>query len=90
MKCVLTVVGKDRVGIIYEVTKVLAKERINVLDISQTIVSGYFTMIMITDLSGCDKTIEVIREELNVLGTKIGMEVRIQHEDIFNAMHTIG
>ncbi|MDY5913089.1 MAG: ACT domain-containing protein [Inconstantimicrobium porci] len=90
MKCVLTVVGKDRVGIIYEVTKVLAKERINVLDISQTIVSGYFTMIMITDLSGCDKTIEEIREELNVLGTKIGMEVRIQHEDIFNAMHTIG
>lgn len=90
MKCVLTVVGKDRVGIIYEVTKVLAKERINVLDISQTIVSGYFTMIMITDLSGCDKTIEEIREALNVLGTKIGMEVRIQHEDIFNAMHTIG
>lgn len=90
MKCVLTVVGKDRVGIIYEVTKVLSKEGINILDISQTIVSGYFTMIMITDLSKCDKTIEEVREELNNLGTKIGMEVRIQHEDIFNAMHTIG
>lgn len=90
MKCVLTVVGKDRVGIIYEVTKVLSKEKINILDISQTIVSGYFTMIMITDLSDCDKTIEEVREELNDLGTRIGMEVRIQHEDIFNAMHTIG
>lgn len=90
MKCVLTVVGKDRVGIIYEITKVLTKEQINILDISQTIISGYFTMIMITDVSKCTKTIEVIRKELDELGKKIGMEVRIQHEDIFNAMHTIG
>lgn len=89
MKCVLTVVGKDRVGIIYEVSKVLSEENINILDISQTIVGGYFTMIMITDISGCKKSIEDVRAELNKLGNKIGMEVRIQHEDIFNAMHTI-
>lgn len=89
MKGVVTVVGKDRVGIIYEVSKVLAGEKINVLDISQTILNGYFTMIMITDLSLCTKSIEEIREELNKLGESIGMEVRIQHEDIFNTMHNI-
>ncbi|GKX67778.1 ACT domain-containing protein [Inconstantimicrobium mannanitabidum] len=89
MKGVVTVVGKDRVGIIYEVSKVLAGEKINVLDISQTILNGYFTMIMITDLSLCNKSIEEIREELNKLGESIGMEVRIQHEDIFSTMHNI-
>lgn len=89
MKGVVTVVGKDRVGIIYEVSKVLAGEDINVLDISQTIVGGYFTMIMITDLSLCKKSIEEIRVELNKLGESISMEVRIQHEDIFNTMHNI-
>lgn len=89
MKAVVTVVGKDRVGIIYEVSKVLAGEKINVLDISQTILNGYFTMIMLTDLSLCNKSIEEIREELNKLGESIGMEVRIQHEDIFNTMHNI-
>lgn len=89
MKAVVTVVGKDRVGIIYDVTKVLAENSVNVLNISQTILDGYFTMIMITDISKSNKSIAELRETFSSLESKLGVDIRIQHEDIFNSMHNI-
>ncbi|CDM69733.1 Hypothetical protein CM240_2609 [Clostridium bornimense] len=89
MKAVVTVVGKDRVGIIFDVTKVLAENSVNVLNISQTILDGYFTMIMITDISKSNKSIAELRETFSSLESKLGVDIRIQHEDIFNSMHNI-
>lgn len=89
MKAVVTVVGKDRVGIIYDVTKVLAENSVNVLNISQTILDGYFTMIMITDISNSNKSVAELRETFSSLESKLGVDIRIQHEDIFNSMHNI-
>lgn len=89
MKAVVTVVGKDRVGIIYDVSKVLADNKINILNISQTIMDGYFTMIMTTDTSGSEKSFDELRTIFNGLAKEIEMDMRIQHEDIFNSMHKI-
>lgn len=89
MKAVVTVVGKDRVGIIYDVSKVLAENGINVLNISQTIMDEYFTMIMMTDTSKSGKTYDELKSVIDELAKSIGMDIRIQHEDIFNSMHKI-
>lgn len=89
MKAVVTVVGKDRVGIIYDVSKVLAENGINVLNISQTIMDEYFTMIMMTDTSKSGKTYGELKSVIDELAKSIGMDIRIQHEDIFNSMHKI-
>ena len=89
MKAVVTVVGKDRVGIIFDVTKVLAENNVNVLNISQTILDGYFTMIMITDISNSNKSVAELRETFSSLESKLGVDIRIQHENIFNSMHNI-
>ena len=88
-KCVITVVGKDTVGIIAKVCTYLAETKINILDISQTIVSGYFNMMMIADTSGSEKDAATISKELSEIGDKIGVVIRCQHEDIFNMMHRI-
>lgn len=89
MKAVVTVVGKDRVGIIYDLSKVLAENGINILNISQTIMDEYFTMIMMTDTSKANKSYEELRMVFDELAKSIGMDIRIQHEDIFNSMHKI-
>lgn len=89
MKAVVTVVGKDRVGIIYDLSKVLAENGINILNISQTIMDEYFTMIMMTDTSKANKSYEELRVVFDELAKSIGMDIRIQHEDIFNSMHKI-
>ncbi|MCT4563171.1 MAG: ACT domain-containing protein [Maledivibacter sp.] len=89
MKAVITVIGKDKIGIISEVTSVLAEKNANVLDISQTILQDYFTMIMIVELEKMDIHFMELKEKLEIVGKKIGMSVKIQHEDIFNAMHKI-
>lgn len=89
MKGIITVLGKDKVGIIAKVCTYLAEHHLNILDISQTIVQDYFNMMMIVDISGATKTFEVIVEELQQLGTEIGVEIKLQHEDIFNIMHRI-
>lgn len=89
MKAVVTVVGKDRVGIIYDVSKVLAENGINILNISQTIMDEYFTMIMMTDISKTEKSYEELRVVFDELAKSIGMDIKIQHEDIFNSMHKI-
>lgn len=88
-KTVITVVGKDSVGIIARVCTYLADNNINILDISQTIVQGYFNMMMIVDANDATKDGATIGEELDKLGEEIGVVIRAQHEDIFNKMHRI-
>lgn len=88
-KTIITVVGQDTVGIIARVCTYLADNNINILDISQTIVSGYFNMMMVTDASASKKSAEQIAEEMEQLGIKMGLSIRCMHEDIFNTMHRI-
>ena len=88
-KGIITVVGKDQVGIIAKVCSYLATKQVNILDISQTIIQGYFNMIMIFDLSHISEEFSVICEELDKLGVEIGVNIKLQHEDIFNKMHRI-
>ena len=87
-KAIITVVGKDTVGIIAKVCTYLAEHRINILDISQTIVQGYFNM-MIVDISALDSSFGQAAEELEKLGEGIGVSVKIQREEIFTKMHRI-
>lgn len=89
MKAVVTVVGKDRVGIIYDVTKVLSENNINIINISQTILDGYFTMIMITDISKCAKNLKEVKDIFDEFSAKSALDIKVQHEDIFNSMHKI-
>ena len=88
-KCIITVLGKDTVGIIAKVCTYLAENQINILDISQTIVQGYFNMMMITDFSLTEKEFRTITEELKTLGIEIGVKIRCQREDIFEKMHRL-
>ena len=88
-KTIITVVGKDTVGIIAKVCTYLADNGVNILDISQTIVQGYFNMMMIVDMNGAEKNFDVISTELADLGEKIGVIIKCQHEDIFDMMHRI-
>ena len=90
MKAIVTVVGKDQVGIIAGVCNTLADSRINVLDISQTIMEGYFTMMMVVDLAACETPFDQLRTILKDYGEGRGLSIRIQREDIFDAMHKIG
>ena len=88
-KSIITVVGKDTVGIIAKVCTYLAENNINILDISQTIVQDYFNMMMIVDANNADKKIGNIADELEKLGEEIGVQIKIQQVDIFNSMHRI-
>ena len=88
-KAIITVVGKDTVGIIARVCTYLAENRINILDISQTIVQDYFNMMMIVDVSSITKSFGDVAEELEKVGEAIGVKVKIQREDIFTKMHRI-
>ena len=89
MKAIVTVVGKDRVGIIAGVCTALAKYNVNVLDISQTVMQGYFTMMMATDVSASTIPMAQLAAELENIGKDMGLSIRIQREDIFEAMHRI-
>lgn len=88
-KAVITVVGKDSVGIIAKVCTYLANNNINILDISQTIVQEYFNMMMIVDFSTTEKDFLVAATELEKIGEEIGVVIKAQREDIFNMMHRI-
>ena len=88
-KAIITVVGKDTKGIIAKVCTYLADNNVNVLDITQTIVDGYFNMMMIADLADLNKPFEQTVTELDELGHLIGVQVKCQREDIFNKMHRI-
>ncbi len=89
MKAIVTVVGKDRVGIIAGVCTALAKYNVNILDISQTVMQGYFTMMMATDLSMATIPMAELASELELAGKEMGLSIRLQREDIFEAMHRI-
>ncbi len=88
-RIIITVVGKDTVGIIAKVCTYLANNRINILDISQTIVQGYFNMMMIVDLSDASKPFADISAELSGVGDEIGVVIHCQKEEIFDSMHRI-
>lgn len=88
-RTVITVVGKDKVGIIAKVCTYLANNKINILDISQTIIQDFFNMMMIVDASESPKKFDEIAEELGQIGSEIGVVIKTQHEDIFNKMHRI-
>ena len=89
MKAIVTVVGKDRVGIIAAVCVQLASYNVNVLDISQTVMQGYFTMMMAVDTSGCELPLAELAKLMEEKGRQMNLSIRLQREDIFEAMHRV-
>ncbi|CAB1250684.1 ACT domain-containing protein [Clostridium sp. MT-14] len=89
MKAFITVIGQDKVGIIYKITSVLFKNNINILDINQTLIENYFTMIMLVDLSKMNADFTSIKNALENKAEEIGVDVKIQREDIFTSMQEI-
>lgn len=88
-KAIITVVGKDTVGIIAQVCTYLAENKVNILDISQTIVQEYFTMMMIVDMTKLEKPFEQVVSELTNIGSGIGVQIKCQREEIFDKMHRV-
>ena len=89
MKAVVTVVGKDRVGIIAETCVALASFNVNILDISQTVLQEYFTMMMVVDVSCCNVSVTELCKAMDAKGQEMGLSIRVQREDIFEAMHRV-
>ena len=89
MTAIVTVVGKDRVGIIAAVCAKLAEFNVNVLDISQTVMQGYFTMMMAVEVSQCNMTVAELAKSMEAVGGDMGLSIRVQREDIFQSMHRI-
>ena len=88
-RAIITVVGKDTVGIIARVCSYLADHRINILDISQTIVQGYFNMMMIVDITTLETPFGDVADELAAVGSELGVQIKCQKEEIFDSMHRI-
>jgi len=89
MNAIITVVGSDKVGIIAKVSAFLAERNINILDISQTVLSGNFVMMMVVDLSSGKKTLEEIKRELSQMGDSFNVSISMMHEKVFQEMHRI-
>ena len=89
MQVVLTIVGKDKVGITAKVTNALAEMNINIININQNIMQGFFNMVLIADMEGANVTLADARQRIVQLGEEIGVEIRLQSEEIFAAMHRI-
>lgn len=89
MRAIITVIGKDRTGIIAGVSNDLAELNANILDISQTILQEYFTMIMLVDLADMKVSFDILKEKLDKRSEALGVSIKLQHEDIFNSMHQI-
>ena len=89
MRAIVTVIGKDQVGITAAVCSLLAGQEINILDITQTVLQDFFTMVMLVDLAACPRSITEVGALLEEAGRERGLAIRIQREDIFNAMHRI-
>ena len=89
MKAIITVVGSDKVGIIARVSTFLAERNINIEDISQTILSGNFVMMMMADLSSSTEDLENIKRELDAMGSSMNVSISLMHEKVFSAMHRI-
>lgn len=89
MKVVITIIGQDRVGIVAMVSTTLAANDVNILDINQNIVNGFFNMVMIADMSGATISLKDLQQIFKEKGQAMGLEIKVQHEDIFKAMHRI-
>ena len=89
MRIVLTIVGKDRVGIIAKVSNLLAEHGVNILNINQNILEGFFNMVLIADMAAADVSLKDLQEMATQIGNEIGVEIKVQHEEIFTAMHRI-
>lgn len=89
MKIVITIVGKDRVGIIAMVSNILAKNNVNILNINQNILDGFFNMVMIAEMSESKVKLKDLQQILRDKGDEINLEIKAQHQDIFNIMHKI-
>lgn len=89
MKAVITVVGKDRTGIIARVSSYLAEKKVNILDISQTIMQDLFTMIMLVDTKESEIPVENLSTDLKEIGKELSVTINIQHEDLFTSMHRV-
>lgn len=90
MKAVVTVVGRDRVGIVYEVSKLLAEQNLNIVNISQEVMEQYFTMLILVDVSASRIPFVELVEYLSTKGKELALDLRIQNDEIFEAMHRIG
>lgn len=88
-KCIITVVGKDSVGIIAKLCTYLAETNINILNISQTIVDGYFNMMAVADVENSKKELDIVAVELRDIGLQIGVNIHCQREEIFEKMHRV-
>ncbi len=88
-RAIVTVLGEDKIGIIAAVTNILADNKVNILDISQTIMQEFFTMIMVCDLARSTVDFAALSDQLDAKGKEMGLQVRIQHEDVFRFMHRI-
>ena len=89
MKIVVTIVGKDRVGIIAMVSNILADNKVNILNINQNILEGFFNMTMIADMKDSKMSIKDVQQILKEKGEEIALDIKVQHEDIFDIMHKI-
>ncbi len=89
MKCILTVVGKDKPGIIAKVSSLLAEKNVNIEDISQTIMQNTFTMIMLVNLSSASVSMHELAKNMQDLGKEISVNIHLQHEGVFDAMHKV-
>ncbi len=89
MRAIVTVIGKDQIGIIASVCGLLAAMQVNILDISQTLLQEYFTMIMLVDVTACTVSFDELGRRLANMGEEKGLSIRIQREDIFEAMHRV-
>lgn len=89
MRAVITVIGKDAVGIIAGMSDILGRHNVNILEITQSVLAEFFAMIMLVDISKCNVKLTELSAELSESGKKLGLDVRTMHEDIFNSMHRI-
>ncbi len=89
MRAVVTVIGKDMVGILARVSAICAKNQVNVLEVTQSVMQDLFAMIMLVDISKCTVPFSLLSDELTAAGSEMGLTVHVMHEDIFNSMHRI-
>ena len=89
MRAVITVIGKDNVGILHQVSGVCAKYQANVLEVTQSVLQDMFAMIMIVDIRAATVPISELSDEFDTLGEKLGLKIHVMHEDVFNSMHRI-
>ena len=89
MRAIITVVGKDTVGILAKVSTMCAEQKANIIDVTQTVMQDMFVMVMMVDISGMSVDIGVLRDKMDILAANAGLKIHVMHEDIFNSMHRI-